>query len=276
MVEAQCSVPDVRAFHMVQEAIGRKRRAVGKVEQNPLGVRVATPEKGCEATDRVVFDWLDQRASIRADLLPEDICLGLVGNPLNARTHLRFCQRRRVRSIDFQVRDPVRGRSVSVAGSNLQAPPARLRREELQRVSLQTFGRKRATETSVGAVNRENHILALAFQHQLDDLIGLQIEREQVGGAGRQVAVKGLLRFELDGRLRLCKCDRGENSGNGDRQRAGAHGDSPRMNRDFSYSIRRRQRSVAVPAPAPLPDLTASSGRERIRGVEVWAGLDSG
>jgi hypothetical protein len=223
MVEAQCSVPDIRAFHMVQEAIARNRRAVAKVEQDPLGVRVAMPEKRCEAMDGIVLDRFDQRAPIRADLFPEDVCLPLVCDLPNTRAYVLFCQRRWVRSVDFQIRNPVRGRSVSLAGGNLKAPPARLRREELQRVAVLTFRRERATEASVRAVDRENHILALAFQRQLDDLIGLQIEREQIGTSGRQVAVKGLIRFELDERLRLCKCDRGENSGNGDRQRAGAH-----------------------------------------------------
>ena len=50
----------------------------------------------------------------------------------------------------------------------------------------------------------------MAFQLQLDDLIDLQIEREHVGGAWPEIAVKGLLRFELDGRLRLSRCDCGE------------------------------------------------------------------
>src|SRR3954454_11589229 len=151
MVEAQCSVPDIRAFHAVQEAIHRIRRAVRKVEQDPLGIRVATPKKGCEAMDGIVFDRLDQRAPIRADLLPENICLRLACNLPDTRTYVPFCRRRRVRSVDLQIGDPVSGRRVSLAGSNLKAPPARLRRKELQRVSLLTFGRERATEASVRA-----------------------------------------------------------------------------------------------------------------------------
>ena len=90
MVEAQCPVPYIRAFHMVQEAIARNRRAVGKIEQDPLGVRVATPEKGCEAIDGIVFNRLDEWAPIRADLLPGDVCLRLVCNLPDTRTYVRF------------------------------------------------------------------------------------------------------------------------------------------------------------------------------------------
>ncbi len=184
---------------MVQEAIARNRRAVAKVEQDPLDVRVAMPEKRCEAMDGIVFDRFDQRAPIRADLFPEDICLRLVCDLPNTRAYVLFCRRRWVRSVDFQIRDPVRGRNVSLAGSNLKAPPARLRREELQRLSLLTCGRERATEASVRAVNRENHILDLVAERQLHDLIGLQVKCEEIGASGGQIAVEGLLRFKLDG-----------------------------------------------------------------------------
>src|SRR6476646_3659450 len=101
---------------MVQETIQWSRRTVWKTEKDSLSVLVAAPKKRREAMHGIPVDRLDQRASIRADLLPERICLRLAGNLPDTRTNFDFCQCRRVRSVDFQLRDPVSGGRVFLAG----------------------------------------------------------------------------------------------------------------------------------------------------------------
>ena len=63
--------------YVVQKAVCGIRRAVVQIEHDPLRVRAAAPEKGCEAIDGIVRNRLKERAPIRADLLPERIRLRL-------------------------------------------------------------------------------------------------------------------------------------------------------------------------------------------------------
>src|SRR5580693_7163666 len=98
VVDPQCLIPEVGAFDVPQEAIFRFGRADLREQEYPFGFRVAAPQKGREAIAGVVSDRFDQRASVRADLLPEGVRAGLIGDLLDTRTLVRRGKSRRVRS----------------------------------------------------------------------------------------------------------------------------------------------------------------------------------